>query len=40
MIDTPPWDDITILETSGNAVPIATLWSERPALLVFLRHFG
>ncbi len=27
-------------DLEGNAVRFGTLWEERPAVLVFLRHFG
>jgi hypothetical protein len=40
MTEAPRWQDVTILKTDGDAIPIATLWSERPTVLVFLRHFG
>ena len=30
----------TALDLDGRAVSLADLWSERPAVLVFVRHFG
>ncbi|HEY6100689.1 MAG TPA: hypothetical protein VIW03_14725 [Anaeromyxobacter sp.] len=30
----------TVLDVEGNAHPLAALWGERTALLVFVRHFG
>ena len=30
----------TVLDLSGQPRALSTLWSERPAVLVFLRHFG
>jgi hypothetical protein len=30
----------TVLDDSGAAQPLASLWAERPAVLVFVRHFG
>lgn len=32
--------DLTLLDLHGEPVPIASLWAERPLVLVFLRHFG
>lgn len=32
--------DLTLLRPDGQAVPLASLWAEGPALLLFLRHFG
>jgi len=31
---------MTVLDERGEPVVLATLWAERPAVLVFLRHFG
>jgi hypothetical protein len=30
----------TVLSVDGTPHPLGTLWAERPAVLVFLRHFG
>jgi hypothetical protein len=30
----------TVLSLDGTPRPLGTLWAERPAVLVFLRHFG
>lgn len=32
--------DVTLLNTSGEAVTLSSLWAERPLLLAFTRHFG
>lgn len=32
--------DIEVLDLDGRAISVGTAWSERPALLVFIRHFG
>ena len=32
-----PWG---VLDVEGAAVPLSSFWAERPAVLVFLRHFG
>jgi hypothetical protein len=31
---------LTVLDEQGAAHALGTLWRERPAVLVFLRHFG
>ncbi len=33
-------EGVTVLNTHGDRVTLAELWSERPAVLVFVRHFG
>jgi hypothetical protein len=33
-------DDLTLSDESGRDVRLADLWAERPAALVFLRHYG
>jgi hypothetical protein len=30
----------TVLDESGAPQLLASLWAERPAVLVFVRHFG
>ena len=32
--------DLTLLSLTGQAVQLSSLWSERPLLLAFTRHFG
>ncbi len=32
--------DAEVLSTDGTPTKVATLWAERPVVLVFLRHFG
>lgn len=32
--------DVTLMNTSGEPVPLSSLWAERPLLLAFTRHFG
>ncbi len=29
-----------LVDTDGHARPAATLWQTRPALLLWVRHFG
>lgn len=31
---------MTVLDEHGNKVELGTLWREKPAVLVFVRHFG
>lgn len=31
---------LTVLDERGQPVAMASLWRERPAVLVWLRHFG
>lgn len=31
---------LSVLDARGEPVALASLWSERPAVLVFVRHFG
>jgi hypothetical protein len=33
-------DDITVQDSDGQPVRLGELWRDRPAVLVFLRHFG
>jgi hypothetical protein len=32
--------EMTVLDELGELVRLGTLWSTRPAVLVFVRHFG
>lgn len=31
---------LTVLDERGAPVLVASLWRDRPAVLVFVRHFG
>lgn len=31
---------IVLPDSSGNRVQLGSLWSDRPAVIVFLRHYG
>jgi hypothetical protein len=31
---------MTVLDAKGNTVVLGTLWRDKPAVLVFVRHFG
>ncbi|HEX6460263.1 MAG TPA: peroxiredoxin-like family protein [Thermoleophilaceae bacterium] len=33
-------EDVVLSDTEGREVRLGDLWSDRPAVLVFLRHFG
>jgi hypothetical protein len=33
-------ETLTVLDTGGHSVPLATLWADRPVVIAFLRHFG
>jgi len=35
-----PAPDLELQTTDGDAVRLSTAWAERPAVLVFIRHFG
>ncbi len=32
--------EMTVLDEAGGSVRLKTLWSTRPAVIAFLRHFG
>ena len=31
---------MTVLDAAGKTIELGTLWREKPAVLVFVRHFG
>ncbi len=31
---------MTVLDAAGTTVELGTLWRDKPAALVFVRHFG
>jgi hypothetical protein len=31
---------MTVLDADRNAVLLGSFWKDRPAILVFIRHFG
>lgn len=33
-------DDIKVFDEKGASTRLGELWKERPAVLVFVRHFG
>jgi hypothetical protein len=33
-------DPIEVMDPEGGTVRLAELWSERPVVLAFIRHFG
>ncbi len=36
----PAVASLPVLGMDGAAVPLRSLWAERPVVLVFVRHFG
>ena len=32
--------EMTVLDADSSVVRLGTLWRDRPAVLVFVRHFG
>jgi hypothetical protein len=32
--------DVVLQDVAGHDVRLGSLWEERPAVLVFLRHYG
>lgn len=38
--DTTGLAPLTVLTVEGEAVPVGSAWSDGPAVLVWLRHFG
>jgi len=39
-LDMAPLDELTLSDDAGRDVALKHLWAERPAALVFLRHYG
>lgn len=35
-----PAPDASVLDASGTEVRLSAFWGDRPAVLVFLRHYG
>ncbi|HZQ36069.1 MAG TPA: hypothetical protein VFD32_09065 [Dehalococcoidia bacterium] len=35
-----PAPEVEVEDAAGEPLAISALWRERPALLVFLRHYG
>lgn len=38
--DTAALGELVLEDAFGHPVKVGTIWAERPAVLVFLRHFG
>jgi hypothetical protein len=38
--DTSKLAELTVLDDEGNTLPVGRAWSDGPAVLVWLRHFG
>lgn len=39
-LDIKALGEVVLSDAHGKPVRLGTLWDQRPALLVFLRHFG
>lgn len=39
-VDTAALGALTVLDVKGAPVTLASLWADRPVVLVWLRHFG
>jgi hypothetical protein len=35
-----PLQELTVLDPQEQTIHVASLWSEQPVVLVFVRHFG
>ncbi len=31
---------IQVMDADGNAIALSSIWSDKPVVLTFLRHFG
>ncbi len=38
--EAPALCDVTVLGTDGASRRLGDFWADRPALLLFIRHFG
>ncbi len=36
----PALADVNVTDTEGNPVRLGSLWSDRPAVVIWVRHFG
>lgn len=39
-VDVERLGKVSVLDLAGARVPLATVWSDHPVVLVFVRHFG
>ncbi len=39
-VDTAALGGLTVVDRAGQSVAIGSAWAEKPAVLVWLRHFG
>ena len=35
-----PAPDVSVVDARGEGIALSTFWTERPAVAVFLRHYG
>ena len=40
MSNPAPLESLEVVSPDGDAVPMGTLWRDRPVVLVLVRHFG
>jgi len=36
----PALADVNVTDTGGNPVRLGSLWADRPAVVIWVRHFG
>ena len=36
----PALADVEVKDTDGNPVRLGSLWTDRPAVVIWVRHFG
>ena len=36
----PALADLNVTDTDGNPVRLVSLWADRPAVVIWVRHFG
>ena len=39
-VDTAALGQLTVVDRAGNSIAIGSAWAQKPAVLVWLRHFG
>ncbi len=39
-VDTNALGQLTVVDREGKPIAIGSAWAEKPAVLVWLRHFG
>jgi hypothetical protein len=36
----PALADVNVMDVDGNPVRLGSLWADRPAVVIWVRHFG